>query len=111
MTSYLTPVPYEVVQALRKLGADIKTARLRRRLGQPELAAAAGVSPRTVRRLENGEDGVAIGNVLAVLWSLGLLPTVQAVANPDQDEHGKLLEQSRLPQRVRKGAPELDNNF
>jgi ribosome-binding protein aMBF1 (putative translation factor) len=104
-------VPYEVQQSLRKLGSDIKTARLRRRLGQPELAAAAGVSARTVRRLESGDDGVAVGSVLAVLWGLGLLSTVQAVANPDQDDHGKILEQSRLPKRVRQRALELDNDF
>jgi hypothetical protein len=104
-------VPYEVEQALRKLGADLKTARLRRRVSQPELATAAGVSVKTLRRIESGDDGVAVGSVIAVLWGLGLLPTLQAVANPDQDQHGKILEQARLPQRVRQGAPDLDNNF
>jgi len=108
----MTPsTPFEVQQALRRVGADIKTARLRRRLSQLELAATAGVSPRTVRRLEAGDQGVALGSVVAVLWGLGLLPTLQAVADPDHDEHGKILERSRLPQRARQGAPELDNNF
>jgi hypothetical protein len=102
-------LPFEVQQGLRKLGADLKTARLRRRLGQDELASTAGVSAKTLRRIENGDGGVAVGSVMAVLWGLGLLPSMQAVANPDQDEHGKILEQSRLPQRVRSGAP--DNDF
>jgi hypothetical protein len=36
------------------------------------------------------------------LWALGLDHTLDAVADPDTDSHGKTLEASRLPKRVRK---------
>nr|WP_315848143.1 hypothetical protein [uncultured Rhodoferax sp.] len=44
-----------------------------------------------------------------MLWKLGLLDTLDAVANPDTDDHGKILEAARMPQRVRSRT--LDNDF
>jgi hypothetical protein len=60
--------------------------------------------------LRPGDAGVALGTYLTVLWKLGLLDTVQGVANPDDDEHGKILEAARRPTRVRAQAPQ-DNDF
>jgi hypothetical protein len=67
------------------------------------------VSEKTVRRLEQGQDGISLGHVLSVLWALGLLQTAKALANPETDEHGKTLELARLPARIRSNAP--DNDF
>jgi transcriptional regulator with XRE-family HTH domain len=102
-------LPVEVQQSVRQLGEHIRTARLRRHLSTEELAQACGIGRRTLYRIENGEPGVAVGTLLAVLWKLGLLDTVRAVADPDTDEHGKILEAARRPQRVRASA--LDNDF
>lgn len=102
-------IPFEVQQSAELLGERIRTARLRRRLSTDELARACGMGRRTLYRIESGEPGVAIGSLLAVLWKLGLLNTVQAVADPDADEHGKILEAARRPQRVR--ARKIDNDF
>lgn len=102
-------LPLEVLKSVELLGERIRTARLRRHLGMDELAKACGIGRRTLYRIENGEPGVAIGSMLAVLWKLGLLDTVRAVASPDDDEHGKILEAARRPQRVR--APASDNDF
>jgi len=102
-------LPLEVLKSVASLGERIRTARLRRQLGMDELAKACGIGRRTLYRIENGEPGVAVGSLLAVLWKLGLLGTVRAVANPDDDEHGKILEAARRPQRVRASAP--DNDF
>ena len=45
----------------------------------------------------------ALGTLLAgVLWALGLEHTLDAVAHPDTDSHGKTLEAARRPKRVRK---------
>jgi transcriptional regulator with XRE-family HTH domain len=104
-------LPHEVDQAAARLGANIRTARLRRRMTQEELTKAAGIDRRTLARLEKGDAGVAIGRAMAVLWALGLLPTTQALADPDKDEHGKILEQARLPQRVRHADVAIDNKF
>ncbi len=109
MSDLSIPLPFEVTEAARELGMNVRIARKRRRLLQGELARKAGVSEKTVRRLEKGEDGVSMGNVLSVLWALGLLPTARALASPETDEHGKTLELARLPERVRGSAP--DNDF
>ena len=109
MTGIASTHPLEVRKASRDLGINLRVARKRRRMLQSELAQKAGVSEKTIRRLEKGDDGVSVGNVLSVLWALGLLPTSRALANPDTDEHGKTLELARLPERVRESAP--DNDF
>lgn len=97
---------------MEHLGQRIRTARLRRRLEQEDLAQACGVTRRTIWRIEKGEPGVAIGTIFSVLWKLGLLSGAASLADPDQDEHGKVLEAARLPQRARQSATDdLDNNF
>ena len=45
-----------------------------------------------------------------MLWKLGLLSTAAALADPDNDEHGRILEAARRPQRVRQSAA-IDNDF
>lgn len=102
-------LPLEVRKSVELLGERIRTARLRRQLSTDELARACGMGRRTLYRIETGEPGVAMGTVLAVLWKLGLLDTVGAVAAPDDDEHGKILEAARRPRRVR--AIASDNDF
>jgi DNA-binding XRE family transcriptional regulator len=108
MPDISNPLPYEVVQAVRQLGINVRIARRRRRMHQAELALKAAVNDKTLRRLEKGDSGVSVGNVLSVLWALGLLPTAGALANPDTDEHGKTLELARLPRRIREAAPKSD---
>ncbi len=109
MTEKKIPMPFEVSRAALELGENVRVARKRRRLLQAELAQKAGVGEKTIRRLENGDAGVAIGNVLSVLWALGLLPTARVLADPDLDEHGKTLDLVRLPKRIRHSVP--DNDF
>lgn len=85
-------------------------ARIRRRLSQEELAQACGITRKTLYALEKGLPGATIGTAFAALWKLGLLDTAAALANPDTDEHGKILEAARRPQRVRHPV-EGDNDF
>ena len=66
------------------------------------LAAKAGIDRNTLGALELGRPGVAISAYVLTLWALGLERTLDAVANPDTDLHGKTLEASRLSKRVRK---------
>ncbi|MBA4254370.1 MAG: hypothetical protein C0445_00660 [Polaromonas sp.] len=102
-------VPREVVKHLEELGQRVRTARVRRRMGTEELAQACDISRRTLYRVESGEPGIALGTFMSVLWKLGLLDTVRGVADPDTDEHGKILEAATRPKRVRASAP--DNDF
>ena len=102
-------LPREVLKHLEELGRRVRTARVRRRISTEDLAQVCGIGRRTLYRIETGEPGVALGTFLSVLWKLGLLDTVHSVANPDTDDHGKILEAASRPQRVR--APTSDNDF
>jgi len=98
-SGYSTPLP--VRRALRKLGQDIKEARLRRRITAAVLAERASISRTTLTKLEKGEPGVSIGNVASVLFSLGLIDQLSALADLRFDEQGLALEAEQLPKRIR----------
>jgi DNA-binding XRE family transcriptional regulator len=102
--------PLEVAAATQRLGENIRLARLRRGMSQEELAQASGVTRKTLYALEKGASGTTIATAFAVLWKLGLLSTAAALADPDADEHGKILEAARRPKRVRQPV-DSDNDF
>lgn len=103
--------PLEVTQSLEVLGQRIKKARMRRQMSQEELAHACRIARRTLFGIEVGTPGIAIGHVHTVLWKLGLLASARALADPDTDEHGKILESARLGTRVRRPREPADNDF
>lgn len=94
--------PSEVTERIKELGYRVRLARTRRGMSIAELAAKAGINRNTLNALELGKPGVAIGAYITVLWALGLDKTLDGVAHPDADIHGKTLEASRRPARVRK---------
>ncbi len=102
-------LPREVLKYLKELGRRVRIARVRRCISTEDLARACGIGRRTLFRIETGEAGVALGTFLGVLWKLGLLDTVNGVADSDTDDHGKILEAAARPQRVR--TPTSDNDF
>lgn len=111
MPSHLiSTVPYEVAIAARKLGEKVRLARVRRRMTQDELATACGISRKTLYAIEKGSSATTVGTLFSVLWKLGLLESAAELADPDKDEHGKVLEAARQPKRVRH-AMEIDNDF
>ena len=104
------PLPFEVVQQVEQLGQRVKLARVRRHLSQEELAAACQMARTTLHRIEAGSPGVAMGALYSVLWALGLLSTTHGVADPDADEHGKILDTARQAKRVRRAGARPDAN-
>ncbi|MEX2572491.1 MAG: helix-turn-helix transcriptional regulator [Gemmatimonadota bacterium] len=96
--------PVAVIEAAEALGDRIKLARQRRRMRQVDLAARAGITTKTLRRAEAGELGTGIGVYAAVLWVLGLLGGLAAVADPDADLEGRTLDAARRGKRVRPAA-------
>jgi len=102
----LKAIPLEPAASLRTLGERIRIARKRRGLTLRELAERAGVAPNTLLALERGRPSPSIGLLATVLWLLGLDSGFASVADPDTDAHGKALELSRAPKRVRK--PQAD---
>jgi transcriptional regulator with XRE-family HTH domain len=63
--------PY-AVEAARLLGAQIRLARRQRRWSQDELAARAGISPRTVYKIEHGDPSVGLGAAFEAAALLGV---------------------------------------
>jgi transcriptional regulator with XRE-family HTH domain len=95
-------LPAQVAERAKELGYRLRLARIRRGMSIAEVADKAGINRNTLNALELGKPGVAIGVYVTVLWMLGLEKTLDGVAHPDADVHGKTLEASRRPARVRK---------
>jgi transcriptional regulator with XRE-family HTH domain len=102
-------IPMEVGQRIVQLGQRIRVARIRRGWSVADLAAKAGINRNTLTALEQGKPGTAIGVCFAVLWALGLDKTLETVADPDADLHGKALEASRRPTRAGKSRKTSDD--
>ncbi|MDD3182952.1 MAG: helix-turn-helix domain-containing protein [Alphaproteobacteria bacterium] len=94
-----TPLP--VIRILRKLGQDIRDARLRRRIPVAVMAARAGLSRITLSKIENGEPTSSLGAYATVLFVLGLEGRLADIADIKNDELGLRLEEDRLPKRIR----------
>jgi transcriptional regulator with XRE-family HTH domain len=101
-------LPAQVSERVDNLGHRVRVARVRRGMSIAELAAKAGVNRNTLNALELGRPGVSLGAFVTVLWALGLDGTLEGLANPDADMHGKTLEASRRPKRVRKSRKPTD---
>lgn len=95
-------IPTQTLERIKELGYRVRLARTRRRMPIAEVAAKAGINRNTLSALELGKPGVALGAYVTVLWVLGLDTTLDGVAHPDVDTHGKTLEASRRPARVRR---------
>jgi len=108
--TYVEASPAAVEQMVSQLGANIATARLRRRWRQQDLAEKAGITRQTLVAIEQGKLGTGIGAYVAVLWALGLHGDVSRLASPDRDAEGLTLESARLPGRARLPT-DLDDDF
>jgi transcriptional regulator with XRE-family HTH domain len=102
--------PAAVEEALIRLGRNIRTARLRRKLTREELAERIGVSRKVLAQIEEGKPTTAIAAYIGALWALGLLDAMRDVANPDRDEEGKTLERARSPKTAPKRR-KMDDDF
>ncbi len=99
------PLPLPVKRALAKLGADIRSARLRRRISTSIMAARAFVTRTTLLKVERGDPGVSLGTYATVLFILGLISKLEHLADARSDEVGLQLEEERLPKRIRHPRP------
>jgi transcriptional regulator with XRE-family HTH domain len=93
--------PPPVARAIREVAADISTWRKLRGLTQVQLADRADVSRDTLVRLEGGDGGVSLENLLRVLRALGVLDSLPRALDPYETDVGRLRSGERLPQRVR----------
>lgn len=88
-------------RSLRQVADDLATWRKLRGLTQAQLADRAGVHRDTISRLERGDGGVSLENVLRVLRGLGVIDGVTQALDPYESDVGRLRSDEQLPQRVR----------
>src|SRR5580692_4084733 len=98
------PLPLPVKRALAKLGDDIRSARLRRRIPTSIMAARAFITRTTLLKVERGDPGVSLGTFATVLFILGLVPRLAELADVRSDDIGLQLDEERLPQRIRQSG-------
>jgi len=105
-----TSPPYPVEQTLKRLGADLRTARLRRNLTLEEVAGKIGTGRRAVIEAEKGKPSTSAAVYAALLWAYDLLDQMTRVADPALDEVG--LSRSLTRERARATErEELDSDF
>lgn len=98
-------LPLPVRRALRKLGADIRDARRRRRIPTAIMAERALISRMTLNKIEKGDPGVSLGLYANVLFVLGMTERLADLADVRYDTTGLSLADELLPQRIRAPRP------
>ena len=105
-TSATLPMP--VRRILRKLGRDIRDARLRRRIPVAVVAERSSIGRSTLNRVEKGDPAVALGIYATVLFVLGLVDRLGDLADVRGDVAGLQLEEEHLPKRIRISGQQKD---
>ncbi|HEY3450477.1 MAG TPA: helix-turn-helix transcriptional regulator [Myxococcales bacterium] len=96
-------LPASVDEALKTLGANLKTARGRRDLTVQEMAERIGTSRQLVADAERGKPTTGVAVYVALLAEYGLLDQLAAVADPGKDRvglAGALMQRSRVRHRA-----------
>jgi len=106
----LATPPYPVEKALKRVGNNLRLARVRRKLTMEDVAGKIGTGTRAVRDAENGKASTGVGIYAALLWVYDLLPPFEELADPLKDEEGIALASRRENRRARRSG-ELDNDF
>lgn len=94
-------IPIPVNKALKKLGADLKEARIKRQITMALVEERAGLTHITLSKIEKGDSGVSLGNYAKVMFVLGMIDNLYNLAEPDNDTIGKFFDKENLPKRVR----------
>jgi transcriptional regulator with XRE-family HTH domain len=97
----LTAPPHAVEQSLKRLGANLRTARTRRRLTVAEVAETIGTGPRAINDAEKGKPSSGIAIYAALLWAYDLIDQLDMVADPARDARGQALALAHEPKRAR----------
>ena len=99
-------LPPAVKRSLTKFGGDLATARRKRGLTVLAVAERMGVAKNTYLRAEKGDPKVGLGVYAMALFVLGFGDPLGALIDVSRDDTGLLLDEQRLPKRVRmKKAP------
>lgn len=94
------PVPVE--QALKRLGDNLRVARVRRNVTIEDVAERIGTGPRAVMDAERGKPSTGIVVYLALLLFYDLLAPFEKLADPLKDRQGLSLAAAKAPTRARR---------
>lgn len=93
----------KIQKILIEIGGNIKLARLRRKLSAQQVAERANISRPTLRSIENGASGAAMGAYAQVLFVLGLEKDLLKLAGDDplgrKLQDANLLVKERAPKK------------
>lgn len=95
------PIPPRIARSLVALGRDIDIARKKRRLTIAALCERAGISAPLYARMVAGAPGTSVGAYAMVLFALGVGTPFDSLMEVSKDDTGLLLDEERLPKRVR----------
>ena len=96
---HLIPLPVE--RALKKFGADMRIARLKRGFTVEMMAERIGIHRSTYSKMEKGDSMVGLGAYATALFILGFGTPLSDVIDQRNDETGLLLDLEKLPKRIR----------
>lgn len=102
--------PHLVEKALKGLGMNLRTARIRRKMTIEDVAKRIGTGPRAVMEAEKGKPSTGAAVYMALLWVYGLLAPVEELADPTKDTEGLARDSASERVRARKSGA-LDNDF
>jgi transcriptional regulator with XRE-family HTH domain len=84
-SSAIDTLPSAGAAALRKLGADLATARNRRKQSLREWAKRMNISVPTLMRMEKGDPSVSAGIYATALWLINRQEALAQAADPRHD--------------------------
>jgi len=99
-------LPLGLRRSLARFGRDLAVARRKRHLTVAMMAERTGLAISTYARIEKGDPSVAMGAYAMALFVLGFGEAFGTFTDARRDEVGLMLDEERLPKRVRlKKAP------
>ena len=94
-------IPIPVNKTLKKLGQDLRQARIKRNLTMALVEERAGITHVTLTNVEKGLPTVSIGTYAKVIFVLGLIDNLYNLIDSNRDIAGKIYDEENLPKRVR----------
>jgi DNA-binding XRE family transcriptional regulator len=99
-------LPAKVRRSLSKFGSDLALARRKRRLTAAMMSERLGVARSTYLRVEKGDPTVSLGVYAMALFALGFGDALGDMVDASRDEQGLLLDEQRVPKRIRRPKSE-----
>ena len=101
VASAVEALPVQARSALARLGADLATARKRRKQSLRAWATRLQVSVPTLMRMEKGDPTVSVGVYATALWMINRHAALALLADPKEDVAALEAEIQQASQRHR----------